>query len=65
MPPKTSNAKEDAFHVVMNFAKTQGRREIIKRICMKKNLDFNMKTVFCELHLQDEVESLIATFLNV
>ena len=59
------DAKEDAFHVVMNCAKTQGRREIIKRICTKKKLVFNMKTVFCELHLQDEVESLIATFLNV
>ena len=59
------DAKEDAFHVVMNCKKTKGRREIIKKICLKKKLEFNMKTLFCDLHLQDEVEALIGTFLNV
>ena len=35
------DAKEDAFHVVMNCKKTKGRREIIKKICLKKNLVFS------------------------
>ena len=58
-------AKEDAFHVVMSCKKTKGRRQVIKKICLKMKLEFSMKTVFNELQLQDEVESLIGVFLNV
>ena len=58
-------AKEDAFHVVMSCKKTKGRREIIKKICMKKKIEFSMKTIFSELQLQDEAETLIGVFLNV
>ena len=51
--------------MVMNCKKTKGRREIIKKICLKKKLEFNMKTLFCDLHLQDEVEALIGTFFQM
>ena len=59
------DAKEDTFHVVMGCTKTKGKREIIKSICLKEKLEFNLKIIFCELKLQDELEALIGTFLNV
>ena len=59
------DAKEDTFHVVMGYKKTKDKREIIKNICLKEKLEFNLKTIFCELKLQDELEGLIGTFLNV
>ena len=55
-------AKEDTHHVVMECTKTKGKREIIKNICLKEKLGFNLKTIFCELKLQDELEALIGTF---
>ena len=58
-------AKEDTYHVVMECTKTKGKREIIKNICLKEKLKFNLKTIFCKWKLQDELEALIGTFLNV
>ena len=59
------DAKEDTLHVVMVCMKTKGKREIIKNICLKEKMEFNLKTIFYELKLQDELEALIGMFLNV
>ena len=57
-------AKESAEHVVMGCKHTQQQRENLITQCTKINQEFNMKTVFCEKTLQEDLEILIKTFIN-
>lgn len=47
----------------MHENKRQARN--YKKICLQKKIKFSMNSLFSDLQLQDEVESLIGVFLNV
>ena len=56
--------KEDVCHVIFNCKKNERKRNLLKRRCRKMNLEYDMKTLFCKIDLQDDVEALIGAFLN-
>ena len=56
--------KENAFHMIMGCHKTKAKRELIKKQCQKMKEEFNVKTLFTNIAIQDDLENLIGEFLN-
>ena len=39
--------------------KTKGKRNILKKQCLDKGLEFNLQSLFCKRDLQDDIEAVI------
>ena len=55
---------ENAEHVVMYCKRTKGKREIIKKRCAEMKIEFTMKSLFCEIKLQHDMEILLNKFIK-
>ena len=58
------NVVESPEHVLLHCRHVKKPREVLNRICEKRDLEFSIKTLLCDSHLQIGVEKLMADFLK-
>ena len=58
------NVVESPEHVLLHCRHVKKARGVLHRICEKRGLEFSIKTLLCDSHLQIGVEKLMADFLK-
>ena len=55
---------ESSEHVLLHCRHVKKAREVLNRICEKRDLEFSIKTLLCDSHLQIGVEKLMADLMK-
>ena len=58
------NVTESPEHVLLHCRHVEKSRKVLHRICAKRDLQFSMKTLLNNTHLQIGVEKLMADFMK-
>ena len=58
------NVIESPDHVLLHCRQVEKSRKVLHRICAKRDLQFSIKTLLTNSHLQIGVEKLMADFMK-
>ena len=58
------NVVESPEHVLLYCRHVEKARGVLRRICVKRDLRFSIKTLLCNSHLQIGIEKLMADFMK-